>query len=89
MLHRVRTWAKERGNIAFHLGGGVGGKNDGLFFFKTGFSKLVAEFYTWRIILNQSIYDDCVRIWEERSKTKSRNVMDFFPAYRKQATVGQ
>ena len=38
LLDGVRRWAKERGNVVFHLGGGLGAAADSLFEFKAGLS---------------------------------------------------
>jgi len=87
MLEYVTNWAKERGNRYFHLGGGVGSEEDSLFFFKSGFSKLLSEFYTWRMIVNEDIYQECVEIWEERSGREGIELPDFFPVYRKKSIL--
>lgn len=56
-----------------NLGGGVGGARDSLFDFKHGFSKLCAEFHTYRIILDADNY----------SRLSPSDAPDgFFPAYR-------
>lgn len=83
MLDFVRRWAKERGNLKLHLGGGVGCAKDSLFFFKTGFSKLLSDFFTWRMIVNKKIFDECVQQWELHNKKKVDHINGFFPPYRK------
>ena len=87
MLDFVRRWAKERGNSKLHLGGGVGCGTDSLFFFKTGFSKLLSEFHTWRMIVNDQLFDDCVSAWEQNYKMKAGSIDEFFPPYRKELAV--
>lgn len=87
MLDFVRRWAKERGNKKMHLGGGVGCGTDSLFFFKTGFSKLLSEFHTWRMIVNDQLFDDCVCAWEQHYKMKADGIDKFFPPYRKELPV--
>lgn len=69
---------RELGMKYLHLGGGVGGKEDSLFVFKSGFSNLFFNFETWRYIANQPVYNQLV---EERFKNKEfENVI--FPLYR-------
>lgn len=52
LLHHVRLWARGRGNTRLHLGGGVGGAEDAVFRFKTGFSRDRLEYVTakWTFI---------------------------------------
>ncbi len=76
MLHFMRFWAKERGNRWFHLGGGVGGREDSLFKFKSGFSSVFCDFQVGRYILNPKKYDQLV---SRRGVIQST---DFFPVYR-------
>ena len=83
MLHFVRGWAKERGAAIFHLGGGVGAGDDSLFFFKSGFSKLTAPFHSWRVVFDDVVFRDAVRLWEERSGCSAGRSEGFFPPYRK------
>ncbi|HEY1008837.1 MAG TPA: GNAT family N-acetyltransferase, partial [Daejeonella sp.] len=61
-----------------HLGGGVGGKEDSLFVFKSGFSNLFFDFKTWRYIANEPVYNQLV---EERCKNKEFEHV-IFPLYR-------
>ena len=83
MLDFVRSWAKERGNEVFHLGGGLGSQDDSLFFFKSGFSKLRAAFSTWRVIFDSELYQAAVRLWEKESGASAGDESDYFPPYRK------
>jgi Acetyltransferase (GNAT) domain len=56
-----------------HLGGGVGGSSDSLFEFKRGFSKLYADFFTYRVVLDETVYN----------RLGGQTAPDgFFPAYR-------
>ena len=61
LLHSVRGWAKDRGNRLFHLGGGVGGRYDSLFLFKSGFTRHRKLFHTSRFVLNQNLYTNAIR----------------------------
>ncbi len=84
LLHHARLWAKERGNKFLHIGGGVGGNKDKLFTFKSGFSKQRHQFFTMRLIIDETKYDHLVR---NQAQTKNISVAqlkesNFFPAYR-------
>jgi hypothetical protein len=83
MQHFMRTWAKETSNSVLHLGGGVGGVEDSLFEFKAGFSKQRAEFFTYRIVLDEE--KNALLIWAAGAQMKGASDVspDFFPAYRK------
>lgn len=83
LYHFVRSWAKREGKRVFHLGGGVGCKEDGLFRYKAGFSDLRAKFATWRLIFDEEMYARACRAWERAAGTKADDISGFFPAYRK------
>jgi hypothetical protein len=83
LVHHARLWARERGNRALHLGGGVGGRADSLFAFKAGFSHLRSPFHTWRVIVDPPGYRALTRQWECRSGLQADAPDGFFPAYRK------
>lgn len=81
MLHHVRGWARERGHRWLHLGGGVGGKQDGLYDFKAGFSRDRRDFSTWRAICRPDEYRRLAR-----TRHGAEAVLDgrgFFPDYRR------
>jgi hypothetical protein len=82
LVHWVRDWAHERGEKQFHLGGGLGGREDSLFRFKAGFSTLRADFFTYRLILDSAKYQHLVALWQ-RAGGRSEDGGDFFPAYRR------
>jgi hypothetical protein len=79
-------WAQRRGARVFHLGGGVGGREDGLFHFKAGFSDLRHPFYTWRICSEPTVYERLVAAWLEQN-TGGSATTEFFPAYREHRTA--
>jgi len=87
MFDFVRTWAKERGNRVFHLGGGLGGAEDSLFDFKAGFSPMRRPFHTWRLIADHDAYSAAISQWERRAAKKADPPEGFFPAYRKRLTA--
>jgi hypothetical protein len=82
LLDHARCWAKSRGNERFHLGGGVGGAEDSLFRFKTGFSKLRSTYSTWRVVLQPERYRHAVDRWERIAGRTACDPDSFFPAYR-------
>ena len=84
LLHQMRLWAKERGNQYLHIGGGVGGKQDNLYTFKSGFSKQRHEFFTLRSVVDLEKYNDLLQF---RANAINKSVEElqqsqFFPAYR-------
>jgi hypothetical protein len=86
MLDVVRRWAKARGNVRFHLGGGLGAARDSLFDFKAGFSPLRATFETWRAVVDQDAYGRAVSAWERRSGRASDPIEGYFPPWRRPFT---
>lgn len=84
ILDEVRMWGNEVGAKTFHLGGGVGGKKDGVFRFKAGFSDRVHQFKIWRAIVNHEIYHTLTaqqQAWNEQHGVEFAD-RDYFPAYR-------
>jgi hypothetical protein len=83
VINFIRCQMKARGMRVLHLGGGVGGSTDPLFFFKAGFSSLRSPFFTWRLIANEAVYAALVSAWEAHAGQKADSSQGFFPAYRK------
>ena len=84
LLWEVALWGKKQGYKRFHLGGGSSDE-DGLFHFKSGFSKNQSAFYTSSIIHNKKIYDQLCLL-KDNFEIRERKVFinsDFFPSYRK------
>lgn len=80
LIHTVTRWAKERGNQRLHLGGGVGGADDSLMHFKTGFSDQRHIFRTLRVVVNEAEY---ARLLAAHDPPLDSADMDgFFPLYR-------
>lgn len=79
-LDGLRRWGIERGCHTLNMGGGVGAsQDDGLFQFKSRFSKLTKPFRTLRKVLMPEAYADLAR---------SRGIPDegptgYFPVYRR------
>ena len=82
-------WAKARGHRTMHLGGGLGGSEDALFWFKSGFSPDRHLFQTARIVIDQAAYDDLNSHWEGRAEVPAARPDGFFPAYRAPVPVAQ
>jgi len=77
-------WAKSRGNRWLNLGGGVGGRFDSLFNFKSGFTDKRFPFFTSRLVINESKYQQlmCLKAQEMESSPEAFLSPGFFPAYR-------
>jgi hypothetical protein len=58
LLDGTRRWAAARGNQIFHLGGGIGARQDSLFQFKRHFSPDTNPFHIGCWILNRELYFD-------------------------------
>ena len=81
LIRTVTGWAKERGDLRLHLGGGVGGADDSLMHFKTGFSDERHAFRTLRIVVDNASY---ARLVAARDPELDPADLDgFFPLYRK------
>jgi lipid II:glycine glycyltransferase (peptidoglycan interpeptide bridge formation enzyme) len=80
MIHFATSWARERGNHSLHLGGGVGGSDDSLLHFKTGFSALRHPFRTLRVVIDRAEYVHLVRIHAPIAEPAA--LRGYFPAYR-------
>lgn len=79
LVDDARMWARERRNRVLHLGGGRGGKEDSLYWFKSRFSADRHPFHTGRWILDESAY-------RSLAPSAPAAVDDgFFPAYRAKA----
>lgn len=86
MLHLLSSYLKARGNKVFHLGGGVGSARDSLYLFKSGFSRLNADFCTWRLVGDPERYADLMARWRTRSGREPVAGDAFFPQYRAPVT---
>jgi len=81
MLDCVRRWGKQRGDRYLHLGGGVSGADDSLFWFKAGFSPQRHPFRTVRIVLDEGEYRRLVTVRDPLLDPGDRSA--FFPQYRR------
>ncbi|MFH6604950.1 peptidoglycan bridge formation glycyltransferase FemA/FemB family protein [Maribacter algicola] len=76
-LDEMRVLATNDGYDYFNLGGGLGGREDSLFDFKSSFSNDYRDFKVWKYIVNNEVYN-------ELSKNKiGVDNESFFPLYRK------
>lgn len=82
-------WAKARGHRLMHLGGGLGGTEDALFWFKSGFSPDRHLFQTARIVIDRAAYDELTSRWEGRAGVPAAGPDGFFPAYRAPVPVAE
>jgi hypothetical protein len=80
LYDEVRRFCKARGDTVFHLGGGKGGSNDSLFFYKSGFSPSRHPFHTWRVVSDPPTYRKLV--WLRRPAADPDDLAATFPPYR-------
>ena len=73
-----RAWATRTGARVFHLGGGVGAREDSVFRYKAGFSDRRHTFRTWRWVVRPDVYAELARAASVADEDESR----FFPVYR-------
>ena len=79
----ARRWAADSAARVFHLGGGVGGREDSLFQYKAGFSDRRHLQSTWRWIVDVGLYE---RLSKEHPRSEGPGgdqPDDYFPAYRR------
>jgi lipid II:glycine glycyltransferase (peptidoglycan interpeptide bridge formation enzyme) len=81
LIRAVTRWAKERGDVRLHLGGGLGGADDSLMHFKAGFSDERHAFRTLRVVVNEGEYRRLVRAADPAADPADLD--GFFPLYRK------
>ncbi|MGR4067838.1 GNAT family N-acetyltransferase [Billgrantia sp. C5P2] len=91
LLHdKVRIYATEQGAEWLMLGGGVGGCNDELMYFKTGFSPLKLPYKVVQIIIDPGAYEKLEKyaaaVANERGMALNPH---FFPSYRSVKDVVQ
>lgn len=78
LIEEASIVGREQGMHFLHLGGGVGGKEDSLFRFKSGFSDLFLPFQTWQFVADEIVYKTLAR---ERFNRNDEQY-DKFPLYR-------
>ena len=81
LLYEAACWGFENGYKSFHLGGGLGSKEDSLFKFKKAFNKNSKTYFSiGKKIFDQEKYHVLKNIREKESNKTSRD--GFFPSYR-------
>jgi len=78
LTDEISLIGRKMGKKIFHLGGGVGGKEDSLFRFKRHFSDLEIEDRIWCYVNNHQAYEELVLQRGQEINPEST----FFPAYR-------
>lgn len=81
LIRTVTGWAKDRGDLRLHLGGGVGGADDSLMHFKAGFSDERHVFHTLRVVVDEPAYARLVAA--RHPELDPADLTGFFPLYRK------
>jgi GNAT acetyltransferase-like protein len=56
LYDEIRRWGRERANIVYHIGGGLGGESDSLFRYKAAFAAGRHDFHTWRVVTDPNAY---------------------------------
>ncbi|RZJ85696.1 MAG: GNAT family N-acetyltransferase, partial [Chryseobacterium sp.] len=78
LIDQISVIGRRLGMKYYHLGGGLGFKQDSLFQWKAGFSDLFFNYHTWRYIANKQVYADLVT----STGNDINSEVDFFPLYR-------
>ena len=82
LLYKVALWGAEHGYKTFHLGGGVGSGEDGLFKFKKAFNRNSGlQFSIGKKIYNQDKYDTLVEM-RQMDDSEFDVQSSYFPLYR-------
>jgi hypothetical protein len=86
LLDGIREWAGKEGYGSFHLGGGLGGKEDSLFDFKRKFSPLTHAFQTGAWVIQPEAYADLESQHRQQLAAQGQEIANpnFFPIYRYQ-----
>ncbi len=85
ILDETRIWGVENGFKWFHLGGGLGAREDSLFRFKAGFSKTRLSFSTAKMVIRADAYRELSGLRKQSDRRDGRVSADdgFFPEYRR------
>jgi len=78
LTDEISLLGRKLGMKYYNLGGGLGYKEDSLFNWKLAFSKQTFNFYSWRYIVNRSLYDDLLIEFDIDEKVS----VELFPLYR-------
>lgn len=81
LLYEAACWGAENGYKSFHLGGGLGSKEDSLFSFKKAFNKNSDTYFSiGRKVFYEKKYDELVEIRKENGYFDENTL--YFPIYR-------
>ena len=80
LIDEMRIRGKQENYSYLNLGGGVGAKEDSLFYFKSGFSKYTLPFKVWKYKVNRNIYDNLVQ--QSKDIRYCEETLRYFPRYR-------
>ncbi|MCX2574314.1 GNAT family N-acetyltransferase [Pedobacter sandarakinus] len=78
LVDEVSILGRALGMQFYHLGGGLGFKENSLFEWKLGFSQLTLPYKSWRLVANKDVYITLVK----DNGQDPQNDVDFFPLYR-------
>lgn len=73
----IARWGRETGATALHLGGGLGGSDDALLYYKSGYSKVRMPYFTMELVPDRAAYEAICR-----RCGVSPGEASYFPAYR-------
>lgn len=82
LLYEAACWGYENGYKSFHLGGGLGSKEDSLYKFKKPFNKNSETYFSiGKKVFNQEKYDGLTKLRLQENEDDCNTI--FFPRYRK------
>lgn len=82
LLYEAACWGCENGYKSFHLGGGLGSKEDSLFKFKKAFNKNSESYFSiGKKVFDQEKYNELIEIRLQEDEFDINTT--FFPKYRK------
>uniref|UniRef100_UPI0035931026 GNAT family N-acetyltransferase n=1 Tax=Pricia sp. TaxID=2268138 RepID=UPI0035931026 len=82
LIDEMRLQATAENYTYFNLGGGLGVREDSLFYFKASFSKDLKPAGFWKYIVNKEVYNDLAAQSKKGHELKEHVETDYFPAYR-------
>ena len=83
LLDSAVKFAQEMGAKLFHLGGGrSNAEDDSLLKFKRNFSRIAIPFYIGKRVLNEKVYNEVVRQWENKFPEKVEQYRNMLLKYR-------
>jgi len=83
LLDSAVKFAQEMGAKLFHLGGGrSNAEDDSLLKFKRNFSRIAIPFYIGKRVLNEKVYNEVVRQWENKYSAKAEQYRNMLLKYR-------